>query len=45
MSRKERYLVAACGHLPGVGTADREKIRSGLSLAKYRETMCEVEDS
>lgn len=44
-SKKDRYLQMTCGDLPPIGSVERESIRTGLSLAKYRETMCEVEEN
>jgi hypothetical protein len=34
-----------CGDLPPIGSVARESLRAGLSLSKYRETMCEVEEN
>lgn len=45
LTRKERYLLSVCEDLPPIGSYARESIRKGLSLAKYRESMCGDEDS
>lgn len=33
--RRQRYLRSKCGHLPPLGSAERERIRHGMSLASY----------
>ena len=32
VSKRDRYLQRTCGHLPPIGSAEREKIRNGFSL-------------